>query len=244
MKLLIDADSIIYTACAAVETAIEWEVDQWGFNADAGEAKERITAKVKGLVKELKATSVLMALSGEGQNWRTKVLPTYKRNRTGRKPICYAGVKAWVEKEFDCRKYANLEGDDVLGILATHPKLIGKCIVVAVDKDIKCVPGLHFNPDKDEELREVDAAAADRWHLYQTLTGDKVDGYDGCPGIGPVSAERLLEKSPTWETVRDAYTAKGLNEATALTQARVARILRYGEYDTKTGSVKLWSPEA
>jgi len=39
-----------------------------------------------------------------------------------------------------------------------------------------------------------------------------------------------------------AYNKKGLSEEVALENARLARILRNGEYDTDTGEVKLWNP--
>jgi DNA polymerase-1 len=65
--------------------------------------------------------------------------------------------------------------------------------------------------------------------MYQTLVGDTSDGYPGCPGIGPVKAEKVLGMPPNWQDVVGAYRAAKLTEADALVQARVARILRYGE---------------
>jgi DNA polymerase-1 len=40
----------------------------------------------------------------------------------------------------------------------------------------------------------------------------------------------------------DAYEKKGYTKTEALQQARCARILRYGDYNKKTGVVKLWQP--
>jgi DNA polymerase-1 len=45
-----------------------------------------------------------------------------------------------------------------------------------------------------------------------------------------------------WERVVSAYEKAGLSEAEAITQARVARILRASDYDFVNKSVKLWSP--
>jgi len=78
--------------------------------------------------------------------------------------------------------------------------------------------------------------------LLQALTGDSVDGYPGCPGIGPKRAERLLNKETSWETVVAAYAKEGLDEEYALAQARVARILRWDEYNIKKEEVILWTP--
>jgi hypothetical protein len=48
------------------------------------------------------------------------------------------------------------------------------------------------------------------------------------------------EKSDLWKIVKKIYVEKGYTEAEALQQARVAHILRHGEYNKKTGEVKLW----
>jgi hypothetical protein len=43
-----------------------------------------------------------------------------------------------------------------------------------------------------------------------------------------------------WKIVVGLYKEKGFSEKEALQQARVARILRHGEYNKETGEVKLW----
>ena len=88
----------------------------------------------------------------------------------------------------------------------------------------------------------MDNSAADRFHLYQTLVGDQTDNYKGCPGVGPVKAETALGANPTWASVVGCYEKAGLTEEDALVQARVARILRHGEYNKMTCEVKLWTP--
>jgi hypothetical protein len=46
-------------------------------------------------------------------------------------------------------------------------------------------------------MHEITEAQADRFHMIQTLTGDVTDGYPGCPGIGPVKAEQILNVRET-----------------------------------------------
>ena len=94
---------------------------------------------------------------------------------------------------------------------------------------------------KDEGVFEVTQEQADYNHLLQTLTGDSVDGYSGCPGIGPKRAEKILETCD-WDSVVSAYNKAGLEEQDALVQARVARILRWGEYDKRKKEPILWNP--
>jgi DNA polymerase-1 len=44
-----------------------------------------------------------------------------------------------------------------------------------------------------------------------------------------------------WKIVKGIYKEKGYTQKEALQQARVAHILRHGEYNKKTGKVKLWT---
>jgi DNA polymerase-1 len=95
---------------------------------------------------------------------------------------------------------------------------------------------------------------ADYWHLYQTLIGDATDGYKGCPGIGPKKAERLLDDTDwtsecgqtwsqaMWVKVVEAFVSAGLTEADALRRARLARILRWSDWDSENKQPKLWTP--
>ena len=77
--------------------------------------------------------------------------------------------------------------------------------------------------------------------MYQTLVGDSTDNYKGCPAVGAKTADKLLqENGATWQTVVDAFADKGLGEEIAIENARLARILRDGEYNFKTKKVKLW----
>ena len=84
-------------------------------------------------------------------------------------------------------------------------------------------------------------------HMLQTLTGDTADGYPGCPGIGAVTAEKILTATDgtypeMWKAVIKTYEKKGLSEETALIQAQIARICRRDDYDFKRKEVKLWTP--
>jgi DNA polymerase-1 len=74
---------------------------------------------------------------------------------------------------------------------------------------------------------------ADKHFLMQCLTGDLTDGYSGLKGYGPKTAEKLLGQRPAWSLVEKAYLDAGLTKEDALTQARLARILRWEDWDAK-----------
>jgi 5'-3' exonuclease len=158
-------------------------------------------------------------------------------------------VRERLEREYRTVKMAGLEADDVLGIFATRDP---KAIICSMDKDMKTIPCNLWN---GTDLLKVSEAEADYFHLHQTLTGDTTDGYPGCPGIGPVKAAKLLDapmkpelltevRVPAlWKVVVVAFEKAGLTEEDALRQARLARILRDCDWDSKNKEPILWSPK-
>lgn len=240
--LLIDGDVFVYRHTSAVETPIHWGDDLWTLHSDAGEATQRLDIQLKSLVQELEADSVIVTFSSS-LNFRNSVLPSYKGNRTRRKPVAYSAVRKHCLETHTCMTLPFLEADDTMGILATGRRVKGRRIVVTIDKDLKSVPCNFYNPLKPEEgVLVISKAEADINHLTQTLTGDATDGYRGCPGVGAKKAAKILAADPTWERVKEAYEDSGLNEAEALTQARVARICRASDYNFKQKQVRLWTP--
>ena len=243
--ILIDGDIALYEVTTACESAIEWEDDFWTLHCDFREAQQRFDCWVADVLDRTESQKAVIALSGT-QNWRKSILSTYKHNRKRkRKPLIFNELKGYAKEVYRTYEFDNLEADDVLGLLAGDPglgKVRGEKVIVTVDKDLMTIPGYHYYTNKPEEgLIQVSEEQADYNHLFQSLVGDSVDGYVGCPGIGPVRAERVLQY-PCWGAVVEAYESAGLEESDALIQARVARILRWGEYNTKTMEVKLWEP--
>jgi len=260
--LLIDGDTLIYEATAATEYETQWEPWLWTLHGNLDEAIAHLDNALKEIQQHLDADECMIALSDE-QRWRPQVMPTYKSNRKGRKPTTYKPLREYVHEKYNVYQRPMLEGDDVLGVLVTHPKLVpGEKIVVSLDKDMKSLPGRHLNymhargeEDWEPFIRTVTVAEADYFHMLQTLTGDATDGYKGCPGMGPVSAAKLLDglwgradEGPffpvilVWPHVVEAYRKKGLGEEIALQNARVARICRWKDYNYDKKEVILWTP--
>jgi DNA polymerase-1 len=133
-----------------------------------------------------------------------------------------------------------------MGILATCDGMDDDRVIVSCDKDLMTVPGLHYNPRAAaRSVIAVSERDADYNHLRQTLTGDTCDGYPGCPGIGSEKVKRVLWGEPRqwWGQVVMAFRARGLSEADALLQARLARICRAADYDLAERRVIAWTPQ-
>lgn len=254
--LLLDGDQYLHRACAAVERDTRWDDENHVLTSNAVEAWEVIEGSVKKTLEHFDSHDFVLCLSDTGtRDFRKELVdPTYKMHRVGtRKPLCFHDLKAKMQSQYDCRSVEGLEADDVMGILATKPGPDDR-IIVSRDKDMKTIPTKVWNGSQFFNITE---AQADYWHLYQTLVGDSADGYKGCPGVGPKKAEVLLKQDveaiggrlacsestrTTWQKVAQAFKNAGLTAEDALRQARLARILRWGDWDAEKRVPKLWSP--
>lgn len=246
--LLIDGDILAYRVTAAAEIPIDWGNDLWTLHADLSDCRDNLDRQIAMYLEELKADDIILAFSPP-KNFRYRIYPQYKSHRQGkRKPVTYVPLKEYAHERYKTFERPDLEGDDVLGILATSPVIVkGEKVIVSLDKDLKTIPGLICDMREPITIQTITEEEADYNHMYQTLVGDTADGYPGCPGIGPVSATKLLADVPRtyadmWPVVVKAYEKKGLSEEVALVQAQIARICRRDDYDFKRKEVILWNP--
>jgi len=251
---LIDGDIVAYRAAVGMQKNHNWGDGVVSAEVDPREAASAALQTIEAWMRLAGCTDALVAFTGK-DNFRKRVLPTYKANRAGNvKPIAYRPTVEAVEAAFECRTIRGLEADDILGILATRDAY-SDAIVVSLDKDLRTIPGRHLNPLKETRPVVRSVYAADAQWLMQTLTGDTSDGYAGIPRVGPKKAEAILGGDvkavalrretavALWPRVVAAYVKAGLTEAVALQQARVARILRNEDYDKVTKEVLLWHPK-
>lgn len=244
--VLIDADILAFQIASSLEQVFEFNGEHV-LHADLKQGVKEVDNAVAYIMDHVGADQAALFLTGPS-NFRKLVLPSYKANRVGvRKPMILGGLRKYMQDEYRlCFIEDTLEGDDLIGIHATKPHK-GERVIYSADKDLETIPGLHWCPE-DGEVIEIDTDEADWRFMLQTLTGDPTDNYKGCPGIGKVKAERILNKAiedgtPLWEAVVNTYRKAKLSEKDALAQARCARILRHGEYDFETKKVNLWTPE-
>lgn len=247
--LLIDGDQFLFTACIAIEKEIRWDDQNHVLYSNRVEARHNFDGTIQRIFDRFKTEDHVLTFT-KGINFRLGIDSTYKNKRVGvRKPLCYAELREEIESDYTCLAYDTLEADDVMGILATKPDLKKQPIIVSQDKDMKTIPTTIWD---GKDLWRQTEAEANYFHLYQTLIGDAADGYPGCPGVGPVKAEKILYANPGdapdavwyWACVRQAYEKAGLTEADALRQARLARILRSSDWDNVNKKPILWSPHA
>ena len=271
LTLLIDADVLRYQLAFSNTTNIDWEGDGEKVEATNPErAKVKLEEWLEDLQEKFGATDFLLPLSCKKHNFRKDIYPEYKAQRAVKpKPALWYLLDEFLESTWGDRivTIENLEGDDVLGLLATHPnpkRCPGKRLVVSIDKDLQTIPCRLYNPNKpDVGVRTISEHDANLFWMKQTLTGDTVDNYPGFPGIGLKGADELLmpiheahlDDSPDihlaalWDRVVTTYETRVprggtqvMTEADALVQARLARILRHGDYQPRKKEVRLWRP--
>lgn len=236
MMALVDGDLYLYRTLAATEDETDWGDDVWSLTSDLKVAKENFNKTVKQYVEECGADWFTLCFSDK-ENFRKKLHPEYKSARRKiRKPIGYAYMMDWCRDNYRTCTLPSLEADDVMGIKSAE-----MTIIISDDKDMKTIPTRVYRPSTGETLN-ISQQEADKNFLTQALTGDSTDGYKGLSGVGIKKAEAILGMRPHWGAVEDAYVKAGYTKQEALTQARLARILRADDWDDKKQKVKLWKP--
>ena len=199
---LLDGDVFCFQAAAAVQRVINWgdgdddDSCLYTMHSDIDDAKLTLDATIADLQELTGADRVVFALTDK-VNWRTEVLPTYKGNRKNVvRPLVLADLRQYARDTYEVWERPGLEGDDILGILATNNAAVpGEKLIVTIDKDLHTIPGFHLNSGKRHEgFYEVTLEEADRFHILQGIAGDQTDGYTGCPGLGWTKAVEFLNE--------------------------------------------------
>lgn len=188
MLALVDGDIVAYRCAASAQQDPEWIA-----NARAKELMEQILGAVR-------ATEYRVFLSGS-RSFRKEMYPQYKANRTQPPPIHLAACKQYLVNDWQAVWTADgIEADDALGIAQVS---VDSSIICSIDKDLKQIPGLHYNFVK-REFDTVDEKQG--WYNFyiQMLVGDSADNIRGCPGIGKAKAPKILAGCSTVQEMFDA----------------------------------------
>ena len=241
---LIDGDILLYKASCGAEQAVRWDDGVWTYTADEKTGFRLFESLLAGVLDKLDINKYVICFSDPHENFRKEIYPKYKLTRSeNRKPLILQAVREYVEENHKCFTRETLEADDLLGILATCG-MYEDPVIVTIDKDLEQIPVKIFNPDKGT-MSLPEHRDPYRFFIQQVLTGDKVDNFPGCPGVGVVTAERLLkdvnDPDALWGIVVKQYEKKGLTQADALVQARCAYILQAENY--KNNELTMWGTQ-
>ena len=140
MKLLIDADFIVYKCCAAAEDEIDWGDDVITVISKFSEAYQNVERELSKIKQAFMWDDPkLILFFSDAVNFRKKIFPDYKGHRNRKKPCGYKRVINKLKTEYEVVIMETLEADDAMGIYAT--KFSGN-VIVSPDKDMRQIPGL------------------------------------------------------------------------------------------------------
>jgi 5'-3' exonuclease len=212
MKIsLIDGDIVAYRCAASVMAtkSKEREPDEL--------AILRLDELMYRILNDTQSSEYKLYISGS-ENFRKILYPAYKANRTQPIPHMLGPCQEFLFNEWKAKFTEGYEADDAIG-MEHDPDIT---IVCSIDKDLKQLPGEHYNFVKIE-WDVIDEETAERNFWTQMLVGDTSDNIRGVDGIGPVKAKRILDGNhDMYGTVRDIYN----DDERFLMNFRLLRILR------------------
>ena len=230
-KLLVDADFFFYRAASSSEEEHEYNADLTVIVGDFKRGKHIVEHELTKLRQRFNSDDILLFFT-DRTNFRKTIDPSYKGNRTKRKPCGYLKLKNWGMETYPSLVYPHLEADDVLGIVATNGS-VKDFVLISPDKDMAQIACRIY--DLKEEYTQT-AEAANRLLYKQCLTGDSTDGYKGCAGVGPKRADQILDKAKGdyWPAVVDAFEEAEMTKEDAIRNLQLAKILQADNWDTET----------
>lgn len=179
MRALVDAD-IVGFSCAAYNEQYSWEA-----------CRNDIDALMRRILEDTDSDDYLAVLTGSN-NFRYDIYPEYKANRKEKaRPTYLEDSRAHLITEWGAVVTDGYEADDLLGIEQSQESF-GTTVICSIDKDLKQVPGYHYNWRK---LQSELVSPLDGWKSFyrQLLTGDSTDGIPGVGGIGKVKSSKLID---------------------------------------------------
>jgi 5'-3' exonuclease len=150
-------------------------------------ALSRLNKTIENICKACDAKDYNIYLTSQDHsNFRFEVDPTYKANRSSEKPPYYTDLREYMTEVHKAEIAFGCEADDLLGINQNEDT-----IICTIDKDLKQIPGRHYNFVKDYHYT-VTPQEGLHWFYTQIVTGDNADNVKGLAGIGPRKAELIL----------------------------------------------------
>ena len=213
---LLDAFALIFRAYYALIRMPR--VTQDGFNTSAIFG---FVNTLEELLRKEKPTHLAVCFDPQGPTFRSEAFEEYKGEREAMPedirlsiPIIKEIVKAYNIPILEVEKY---EADDVIGTVAKRAASKGYTVyMMTPDKDFGQLVGpniLQYKPSyrgQNFELRGEEEVCS-RYGIANTsqvidllaLMGDKIDNIPGCPGVGEVTAKKLIAEYGSVENIID-----------------------------------------
>ena len=188
---VIDADSMVWIIGWAVK---ENKKDDFGI-------QEVVQVKCDSLLKSILSTTNSTGYIGVFSEGKSSRYTDYKMAPyKGKRPDKPEWMVEWesfiidfLKESYGFYSIPNYEADDIVAMIAKFPKEETEVVVCSPDKDMKQIPGLHYDY-KNSNFTEVDVVNATLMSKFLILCGDSADNILGIPGTGEVKAKKLLQE--------------------------------------------------
>jgi len=222
---IIDGDVVAYQACRSRFESFEEkpiQLDENGRHARIHFTKEEdrryleeswahFKVDLEVIREKLFCDESLVAVKGMN-NFRNLLYPEYKihRHRDPQFRNEFVPIMRELAVAEELAVPADgCEADDLIRIWAEQCRREDvEYVVCSIDKDLRCIPGLHFYIKRDKErLDEVTEREAMQLYYAQLLKGDGIDNIPGIPGVGLVKAARHLAECENETDFQEAVLA-------------------------------------
>ena len=198
MKVIFDADSLIYASCFKGKDNRLDKDDL--FETDVDVAFNKFTdgfQRCLSFLEDKVAVDEVVFCNGSINNFRKNITPTYKANRTAKKPEILGALHNLVKFSYDSVWGDGVETDDVVATLwAEEVKKNGvdNVIIMSLDKDYKQFPCWFYDYNyKNRELIKITEEEALNNFYSQMIIGDTADNIKVCKGYGKAYALKLFK---------------------------------------------------
>lgn len=182
MLAVIDSDSIVYSSAGATQKKNKetGEIEVAPVSHACSNAKKMMLS----ILEATKCSDYIAYLteSSDATSFRLKLYPEYKANRKDyEKPIHYQAVRDYLVSTWKAEIVSEIEADDAVA-MKMHEIYQDKeytidtapAVLCGIDKDLRQIPGLHFNYNTGE-FQWIKKEDAIRSIYIQLLEGDRSD---------------------------------------------------------------------
>jgi 5'-3' exonuclease len=198
MKVIFDADSLIYASCFKKKDDREFPEDLFETDVNVAFNKFQVSfERLLDFLEEQVNVDEVVFCNGSKNNFRKDISATYKLNRTQKRPEILPLLHDMVKLEYNSIYGDGVETDDVVATLwaeEVEKNGIDSVVIMSLDKDYKQFPCWFYDYNyKKRELVKISEQEANENFYSQMIVGDSADNIKVCKGYGKVYAQKLFK---------------------------------------------------
>jgi len=191
ITLLIDADSLLYSACCGVDDEIDEAIGKFA----------EMYMHIINSIEEIYKVDKFIGFANAKGNYRKLISKKYKANRTQPKPKLLNELTELIVDQYSMKQAYGMETDDLVATYwynLTQEFGRNKIMIVSLDKDYLQLPALIYNYHyMHQTIYDIKPETALKNLYTQMVVGDSSDNVNYCKGYGIKYAEKLFKDCKT-----------------------------------------------